>query len=137
MRIIRDRPRSVDVDEFLTRPLFAHLATNALAGPRVSPVWSLWEDGAIWIIGNRRTDTFPSRVELDPRCAISIVDFDMMKGIVHHVGLRGTATILPFDAERAKRILRRYLDSDERHWDSKRFIDPLETPTMSLFDSSL
>jgi hypothetical protein len=27
VKVIRDRPKSVDLDEFLARPLFAHLAT--------------------------------------------------------------------------------------------------------------
>ena len=28
-----------DLDEFLSRPLFAHLAHNTEQGPRESPVW--------------------------------------------------------------------------------------------------
>src|SRR5687768_257035 len=68
VRVIHDRPTSVDVDDLLARPLFAHLATASEDGPRESPVWFLWESGAIWIIGSRRTDTFPSRLESDSRC---------------------------------------------------------------------
>jgi nitroimidazol reductase NimA-like FMN-containing flavoprotein (pyridoxamine 5'-phosphate oxidase superfamily) len=70
MRVIRDRPRSVDLDELLTRPLFAHLASTSGDGPRESPVWFLWENKEIWIIGSRRGDKFPNRLERDPRCAI-------------------------------------------------------------------
>jgi len=43
------------MDDVLKRPLFAHLATASEHGPRESPVWFLWEDDAIWIIGNSKT----------------------------------------------------------------------------------
>jgi nitroimidazol reductase NimA-like FMN-containing flavoprotein (pyridoxamine 5'-phosphate oxidase superfamily) len=125
--VIRDRPRSVDVDELLARPLFAHLATASADGPRESPVWFLWEDDAIWIIGSRRTDTFPARLERDPRCAIGIVDFDREEGLVHHVGMRGRATIEEFDRERARRLLSRYLGGKAETWD-RRFRDTLGDP---------
>jgi Pyridoxamine 5'-phosphate oxidase len=123
VRVIRDRPRSIDVDEVLARPLFAHLATASDAGPRNSPVWFLWEDDAIWIIGSRRTDSFPARLERDPRCALGIVDFDREEGLVHHFGMRGLATIEAFDPGRARRLLARYLGADS-DWDA-RFVDTL------------
>jgi len=53
-----------DIDDFLQRPLFAHLATASEDGPRESPVWFLWEDGAIWLIGNSR-DSFQKRIQKD------------------------------------------------------------------------
>jgi hypothetical protein len=127
MRIIRDRARSLDLDEFLIRPLFAHLATVAEAGPRESPVWFAWESAAIWIIGSRKTDSFPGRIESDPRCALGIVDFDAATGLVQHVGFRGKATIEPFDPERARRLLSRYLGDDLTKWD-RRFQATLDDP---------
>jgi nitroimidazol reductase NimA-like FMN-containing flavoprotein (pyridoxamine 5'-phosphate oxidase superfamily) len=126
VRVIRDRPRTLDLDEFLSRPLFAYLATVSEFGPRVSPVWFLWEEGAIWIIGNRRSDTFPAQVEREPRCAATMVDFDRHRGMVHHVGMRGRATVAPFDRERALRLLRRYLGPDPAKWDAGRFVRPLD-----------
>ena len=125
MRIIRDRPRTVDLDEFLRLPLFAHLATNSEAGPRDSPVWFLWEDGAIWIIGSRRDDSFPARIERDPRCAIGIVEFEPEGGLVRHVGMRGRASVERFDPERARRLLARYLGERVDDWD-RRFRDTLD-----------
>jgi nitroimidazol reductase NimA-like FMN-containing flavoprotein (pyridoxamine 5'-phosphate oxidase superfamily) len=119
VRVIHDRPRSVDVDEFLSRPLFAHLATTSEDGPRESPVWFLWEEGALWILGSRRTDSFPARLEREPRCAIGIVDFDLTTGLVQHVGFRGRATVEKLDRGREKRLLARYLGSDETQWDSR------------------
>jgi hypothetical protein len=127
MRIIRDRARSVDLEEFLSRPLFAHLATASEHGPRESPVWFLWEDDAVWIIGSGISDTFPARIQADPRCALGIVDFDRVAGLVQHVGMRGQATVEAFDARRARRLLARYLGSDERMWD-KRFASTVIRP---------
>jgi hypothetical protein len=119
LEVIRDRQRSVDLDTFLARPLFAHLATASQWGPRESPVWFLWEGNAIWIIGSRRNDSFPARIERDGRCAIGIVDFDPSSGLVQHVGFRGRAALVPFDVGRARRLLRRYLGEAEDHWDQR------------------
>jgi hypothetical protein len=101
VKVIRNRPRSVDIDEFLSRPLFAHLATASEDGPRESP---------------------------EPRCAIGIVDFNRSEGRVHHAGLRGRATIERFGRGRARRLLRRYLGEDESQWDAARFPEPLDYP---------
>jgi hypothetical protein len=127
VRIIHDRRGTVDVDEFLARPLFAHLATDSDEGARESPVWFLWEDGAIWIIGSRRDDSFLARIERDPRCALGVVDFNPHDGLIHHVGMRGRASVERFDPERARRLLRRYLGGPEEAWDA-RFRTTLERP---------
>jgi Pyridoxamine 5'-phosphate oxidase len=127
MKLILDRPRTVELDEFLERPLFAHLATSSSDGPRDSPVWFLWEDAAIWIIGSTRTDSFPRRVRDDPRCALALVDFDRESGRVHHVGMRGRARVCPFDRERARRLLARYLGGDVASWED-RFTATLSDP---------
>jgi Pyridoxamine 5'-phosphate oxidase len=125
MKLIHDRPRTVELEEFLSRVLFAHLASASEEGPRQSPVWFLWEDGAVWIIGSLRDDSFPRRIEREPRCAIGIVDFDAERGLVHHVGMRGRATVEPFDPDRATRLLRRYLGERVEAWD-RRFRETLE-----------
>jgi catechol 2,3-dioxygenase-like lactoylglutathione lyase family enzyme len=124
MTVIHDRPRSVEFDEFLARPLFAHLATAIDGAPRDSPVWFLWEGEAIWIIGSRTTDTFPDRIEQEPRCAIGIVDFEPSSGLVQHIGFRGRATVEPFNPERARRLLERYLGDNQAAWD-ERFLSTL------------
>ncbi|MGB8508778.1 MAG: pyridoxamine 5'-phosphate oxidase family protein, partial [Pyrinomonadaceae bacterium] len=95
-----------------------HLATASEHGPRESPVWFLWEGDAVWIIGNYETDSFPKRVERDPRCAIGVVDFDVSTGCVQHVGFRGRAHLEPQDEERVKRLLSRYMGEQER-WDPR------------------
>lgn len=133
MKLVRDTGSRFDLDEeaahelmreILARPLFAHLATHSEEGPRESPVWFLWEENALWIIGNRVTDSFPGRIELEPRCAIGIVDYDPSTGLVQHLGFRGRASLMPHDADRMKRLLSRYMGEMER-WDS-RFVEILD-----------
>src|SRR5262249_28742413 len=131
MQLKEENHKGVDLLEFLTRPLFAHLATASLDGPRETPVWFLWEDGAIWFIGDRKNDSFPHRIESDPRCAVGIVDFNKESGLMQHVGLRGQASIEPLELERAKRLLYRYLGEDQQRW-PQRYIHVLENPG-SLF----
>lgn len=107
------------LNELLARPLFAHLATSSELGPRDSPVWFLWEEEAVWIIGNYKTDTFPKRLEDESRCALGIVDFDRASGLVQHVGFRGRAQLQPHDRERLQRLLSRYLGKRLADWDER------------------
>ena len=80
-----------DLDEFLSRPLYAHLAHASEQGPRESPVWFHWDGQALWIIGGT---SFPANLRREPRCAIGIVDWDPATGKSHHVGIRGRAEVL-------------------------------------------
>lgn len=134
MKIVQDTGSHFDLEDsasrallalMMARPLFAHLATASEHGPRESPVWFLWEAETIWIIGNRRTDSFPSRIELEPRCAIGIVNFEVATGTVQHVGMRGVARLEPHDGERMVRLLSRYLGDERARWDS-RFVEILD-----------
>ncbi len=133
MHIVRETGSHFDLDEegarrlladLLSRPLFAHLATASEEGPRESPVWFLWEEGALWIIGNYKTDTFPKRVEREPRCAVGIVDFDPATGLVQHAGFRGRARLMPHDPGRMERLLNRYMGGRDA-WDP-RFVEILD-----------
>lgn len=133
MKIVRETGSRFDLggeaagrllEDILSRPLFAHLATASDEGPRESPVWFLWEEGALWVIGNRQTDTFPGRIEREPRCAVGVVDFDAATGRVRHVGFRGLARLAPRDPERMRRLLGRYMGAAER-WD-ERFVAILD-----------
>lgn len=112
------------LDEILSRPLFAHLATDSVGGPRESPVWFLWEGEALWIIGNYELDSFPKRIEQESRCAIGVIDFNVSSGLVQHVGFRGRAHLEPYDRERMKRLLGRYMGEIE-NWDA-RFVEILD-----------
>lgn len=108
-----------ELDEFLSRPLYAHLAHNSEHGPRESPVWFHWDGRAVWIIGGT---SFPANLKRDPRCALGVVDWDPTTGRSHHVGIRGCAEVLPFDVAVARTIFRRYFGPDEADWD-RRFDD--------------
>lgn len=133
MRIEGKRSGNIDLEKFLARPLFAHLATASENGPRDSPVWFLWEEGALWVIAVLSENTFHERIRRDPRCAVGIVDFDRESGLVQHVGFRGKATLQPWNVERAKRLLARYLGEDETKWHRERFLEGLDDPNNQLF----
>jgi hypothetical protein len=115
-----DRP-VFDLIEFLSRPLYAHLATSSEHGPRESPVWFHWDGSYLWIIGGT---SFPENLKRDPRCALGIVDWDAATGRSHHVGFRGRADVLPFDPAMARTIFRHYFGPNEAEWDP-RFNDVL------------
>jgi hypothetical protein len=105
-----------DLDEFLAQPLVAHLASSSPFGPRESPLWFLWEDRYVWFIGTTK-DSFPKRIADEARCAVSFVEFTLDRGILRHVGMRGTAIVERLDNERMYRLLRRYL-GDETSWNA-------------------
>ncbi|KYH27683.1 pyridoxamine 5'-phosphate oxidase [Halalkalicoccus paucihalophilus] len=117
MELVEDT-LAVDLDTFLARPLFCFLATESPDGPRVSPLWYLWEEGAVWIAVNPELKSYPDRIESDPRTALAVVDFDASRGLVQHVGMRGTASIEAFDPEKATRLFGRYLGPEEG-WDGR------------------
>jgi hypothetical protein len=124
MRIVEQKVSSgegplFDLDEFLSRPLYAHLAHSTGGEPRESPVWFHWDGLAVWIIGGT---SFPANLKREPRCALGIVDWDPATGRSHHVGMRGSAEVLPFDVAMARTIFRRYFGPDEAEWD-RRFDD--------------
>lgn len=122
---ILENSLDVSLDEFLERQLMAHLATVSPEGyPRHAPVWFAWEDGYVWIIADRQQRSFPDRIEGQPRCALGIVDFDAVTGRLHHVGMRGTASIEPLDAGRAERLMGRYFRAEKAAWNLERFGDP-------------
>ncbi|ELY89237.1 pyridoxamine 5'-phosphate oxidase family protein [Natrinema altunense] len=116
-----------ELDTVLDRPLFCHFAQIAEAGPRVSPLWFLWEEDVIWNIAQLQGRSYPERVRRRPRTAIAITDFEPRTGHVEHVGMRGTASLESYDQERAGRLLEKYLGSDENEW-PKRFVglDPTD-----------
>ncbi len=104
-----------DLDAYLAQPLTARVA---MAGPRVLPVWFLWEDNAFWII------TGPwSRLLLivreDPKIAICVDTCDLLSGRVRQVLARGTAELVVFDSTRGYRKLSRYLGADVSRWDGR------------------
>jgi hypothetical protein len=107
-----------DLSEFLERPIFAHLATESDEGPRESPVWFLWECSTIWLVADS-SSSFPRRIAAEPRCALGFVDFDVQRGFLQHVGMRGEATLEPLNSGRLNRLLCRYLGEDRAAWNEQ------------------
>ena len=101
-----------DLDAFLSAPLVARVAT---ARPSVTPVWYLWEHHAFWWLTGGRS-SLPALIERDPRVAMVVDTCDLGSGSVLQVVARGSAELLAFDADRARRWGRRYLGEDESHW---------------------
>jgi nitroimidazol reductase NimA-like FMN-containing flavoprotein (pyridoxamine 5'-phosphate oxidase superfamily) len=104
-----------DVDAFLRRPLTARLATN---GPTVRPVWFLWDEDAFWVLTGPWARLF-DRVRSDPEVALVVDECDLATGLVRQVIARGRAELVPFDVERGRRKLVRYLGADEARWDER------------------
>ena len=101
--------------DVLTQPLMANLATVTQDGaPRNAPMWFLWEDDAIWLLGSADASSV-RRIEADPRCAVEIVQYDNPRGILLHLGLRGRATVRPMSPPLFRRLLHKYL-GPEPQW---------------------
>lgn len=115
-----------DVEKVLNKPLMAHLATNCKEGPRSSPLWFLYEEKKLWLFGTEQ-DSFINRLHNDPNCALSIVDFDLAKGILLHVGVRGKATQQKINSEKLHRFVGKYLGYDTDQW-NKWFVDNIVKP---------
>ena len=110
-------PRIFDPSTLLNRPLMANLATVTTDGaPRNAPMWFIWEEDAIWLLGSTGASSV-RRIAENPQCAIEVVDFDTEAGILLHLGLRGSATIESMSPDRFKRLLRKYLGVEE-NWNA-------------------
>lgn len=104
-----------DLEAFLARPLVARLAT---VGPRVRPLWYVWEEGAFWWLTGRWAK-LREYLATDPRVAFVVDHTDVATGEVKIVTVLGEAEIVPWDADRAKRKLARYLGADASRWDPR------------------
>ncbi len=100
--------KDFEIDTVLNKPLMAHLATVDKGEPRDSPVWFIWEESYLWVFGTAE-DSFIKSLQQEPQCAAGVVDFELPKGVLKHVGIRGTAQIGKVDCERLKRFVSKYL----------------------------
>lgn len=107
--------RDFDVDEFLSPPRTARVASN---GPTVRPAWYLWEEQAFWIITGPWAKLL-DRVKVDPALALVVDECDPATGLVRQVIARGEAEVRPWDRERCHRKLSRYLGPDDHRWDPR------------------
>ncbi|HYY32652.1 MAG TPA: pyridoxamine 5'-phosphate oxidase family protein [Gaiellaceae bacterium] len=114
-----------DVEEFLAQPLVARVAT---VGPTIRPVWYLWEDGRFWWLTGRWA-RLSELLREDPRAALVVDTCDLETGRVLQVIAAGKAEIVPFDADRARRKLVRYLGPDESSWEQRFTTGTFEDPS--------
>lgn len=126
--ILEFAQKDFEIDDVLLKPLMAHLSTVEEGAPRDSPVWFLWEECYLWIFGTSE-DSFVKRLSIEPRCAAGIVEYDLEKGVLKHVGIRGIATIIDCDQERLNRFVAKYLGKDKNNWNPwfvANVVDPLD-----------
>jgi len=71
----------------------------------------------MWFVA-RSVDRFPKRIRETPKCSVGVVDFNLQRGTLRHVGMRGTAEVAPVDKARLHRLLARYLGEDPEGWSS-------------------
>ena len=119
--------KDFEMRPYLCQPLMAHLSTVAGEEPRESPVWFIWEASSLWIFGTE-SDSFIKRLRQEPRCAVGVVEFDLDRGILKHVGIRGTSKIHAVDLDRLKRFISKYLGNDKSQWNPwfvANIVDPL------------
>ncbi|WP_237408095.1 pyridoxamine 5'-phosphate oxidase family protein [Streptomyces sp. M2CJ-2] len=116
----------MDVNEFLSQPLVARVATN---GPEVRPVWFLWEDGAFWWLTGSSSRLEQLLTE-DSRVALVIDTCDPSAGAVFSVSCQGVAEVVPLDRAKAVRKLTRYLGPADL-W-PVRFSAPLDDPATKM-----
>ena len=81
-----------DKEIVLATPVMALLGTVEGAKPRVAPAWFLWEHEALWMLGDKSGSSL-KRISENPECAVEIVHFDVVKGVLFHLGLRGIARV--------------------------------------------
>lgn len=118
-----DNPDGVDVDQVLTRPLTARVATN---GPTIRPVWFLWEAQAFWWLTGSYS-RLPERLMHDPEVALAVDTYDLSTGEVIQIIAYGPAEVRPFQPGLARRKLHKYLGPDDTRWDP-RFSDIFDAP---------
>ena len=88
----------------------ANVARVAADGtPRNAPMWYIWEENAIWLLGPTSFSSV-KRLKIKPNCAVEIIDFNREDGILLHLGLRGVATTVPMDRTRFQRLLKNTLE---------------------------
>src|SRR5262245_23426101 len=120
--------KDFEIEDVLYKPLTAHLSTVDDGAPRDSPVWFLWEDSCLLIFGTSK-DSFVRRLHAEPKCAVGIVEYDLEKGILKHVGIRGTASIASCDKDRLMRFVAKYLGQDKQNWNPwfiENIVNPLD-----------
>ena len=91
------------------------LAKRVQEVPLFGSFWFVYEENKIWLFGTLN-DSFIRRLEDESRCSLSTVDFDLEKGVLLHVGIRGIATLQSVDQNRLERFVGKYLGANTKSW---------------------
>ncbi len=103
-----------EIDAFLSERRQAIFATNrAGRPPQLSPVWYVWEDGALYVSTSAHSLKARS-IALDNQVSVCV---DGGWGDYRYVALSGVVEVAPYKSEMQQemrwRIIRKYHDSDE------------------------
>src|SRR5712691_6500959 len=81
-----------EMDAFLGQERTCRLATLGSGGPHVSPVWFVWEAGALWVYSLTRSQRWAD-VQRDPRVA-AVIDAGHHYAELHGVEIEGEAAMV-------------------------------------------
>jgi general stress protein 26 len=118
-------PLDFDPQLVLSKPLMIHLSSTRNGSPRSSPLWFIYEENKVWLFGSQ-IDSFVKRLQDEPECALSLVDFDLDHGVLLHVGIRGSVIFNEVDQMRLQRFLIKYLGKYKHNeWFIQEVVEPL------------
>lgn len=93
---------------------------SCLRPTRKVPWTTSMSDGASWWLTGAWS-RLAGRLRADPAVALVVDTCDVTTGLVRQVPASGDAEVVAFDANRARRKLKRYLGDDPGRWDQDRF----------------
>lgn len=116
-----------EVDAFLAGERTCRVATNSADGPHVSPLWFVWQSGALWVYSLNRSQRWKD-VHADPRISV-VIDAGHEYFELRGVEISGTAAPVgevprvgePNDELVAveRHFAGKYLAGDEMFYDGK------------------
>jgi Pyridoxamine 5'-phosphate oxidase len=116
-----------EIDEFLTVQRTARVATTNGDGPHVTPLWFIWDGGALWLYSITKSRRWAD-LRHDPRVAVLVDDGTEFLQL-HGVEITGEVTIVgevPRGGEDCPRLLapersmaRKYFGIDQMPYDER------------------
>jgi hypothetical protein len=83
---------AAELESFLGAQRTCRLATLGPGGPHVSPVWFVWNSGALWVYSLTRSQRWTD-LQRDPRAA-AVVDAGEHYAELHGVEIEGEAAVV-------------------------------------------
>jgi hypothetical protein len=83
---------AAEMDSFLGEQRTCRMATLGPGGPHVSPVWFVWDGGALWIYSLTRSQRWAD-LDRDPRVAV-VIDAGHHYGELRGVEIEGQAAVV-------------------------------------------